>query len=631
MQFGELGPSVYCADCGECIVEEHEAADAVALSCARCGRLHEFGVWERLPQSQRPSAVPAPALCAPGAAAVADATPSEPSAATSAFSSESPRSDSPDGAVDAEETASAIAPVVPHDADGRGSRDELFPERLTLPDAEVLDASRDSILSEPTAATGATTGSRGGRVGAGSTLMGLPMLATAPTEPAPAAPPRPSPTTATRTAKTDAASPPPTPRWLVSFDNKDDDRELTQAEVVAALRAGTLAPSRLAWRRGMDGWLALEDIPAFAAACVGKGKRAAGATPADKVVPVEDSKLEAKSPPAQKREQTTSDLDVDVDVDVDDAIDDALTARGAPLSGAPVSDALATALLQSDAAVARVSETDVDWTQLASSPPAAAARKRSARGRGRAALAALAAGVCLVGGGLLWQAQDDGAADPRIAEATSTATETRGAPDAAGEAAAAVKVATAPQVDAPPAAPPAEPSKAASEPPLGAEAERPPEAAPPPSALSKPLTPVEARGVSSPASRPSAAAEAHGARTTPAASARDASRKPERGGAAAASAAVAETAESFSATAAGDALLGAARRASKCRKPGDPSGVAKVEVWFAPSGRVTSATVNGKPFAGTPTGGCIAATLRTARIPPFGGERRMVAKTLVIQ
>lgn len=622
---------MYCADCGECIVEEHEAADAVALSCARCGRLHEFGVWERLPQSQRPSAVPARAMGAMGAAPIADATPSEPSAATSAVPSESPRGDSPEGAVDAGEATDAIAPAVSHDADGRGARDELFPERLTLPDAEVLDASRDSMLAEPTAATTAATNSRGGRVGAGSTLMGLPMLATAPTEPAPAAPPRPSPTTATRSAKTDAASPPPTPRWLVSFDNKDDDRELTQAEVVAALRAGTLAPSRLAWRRGMDGWLALEDIPAFAAACVGKGKRAAGATSADRVVPAEDGKLAAKSPPAQKREQTNPDMDVDVDVDVDDAVDDALTARRAPVSDAPVSDALATALLHSDAAVARVSETDVDWTQLASSPPAAASRKRSASGRGRAALAALAAGLCLVGGGLLWQSQGDGVADPRVAEATTTATEERAAPDAVGEAAAAVKVATAQQVVAPPAAPTPEPSKAASETPLGAEAERPPEAAPPPSALTNAPPPVEARDVGAPASRPSAAPEAHGARTTPAAAARDANRKPERGGAAAASAAVAETAESFSATAAGDALLGAARRASKCRKPGDPSGVAKVEVWFAPSGRVTSATVNGKPFAGTPTGGCIAATLRTARIPPFGGERRMVAKTLVIQ
>jgi len=86
----------------------------------------------------------------------------------------------------------------------------------------------------------------------------------------------------------------------------------------------------------------------------------------------------------------------------------------------------------------------------------------------------------------------------------------------------------------------------------------------------------------------------------------------------------------FSKAAAGTALGAAVNQASACRKPGDPSGTASVTVTFAPSGRVTSATISGPPFAGTPTGGCIAATLRRARVPAFEGEKVTVTKSVVI-
>ncbi len=87
----------------------------------------------------------------------------------------------------------------------------------------------------------------------------------------------------------------------------------------------------------------------------------------------------------------------------------------------------------------------------------------------------------------------------------------------------------------------------------------------------------------------------------------------------------------FDADAARSALAGAVAQASSCRKPGDPSGVAAVTITFSPSGRVTSATIAGPPFAGTPTGGCIAATLRRARVPPFEGDMVTVRKTVEIQ
>lgn len=87
----------------------------------------------------------------------------------------------------------------------------------------------------------------------------------------------------------------------------------------------------------------------------------------------------------------------------------------------------------------------------------------------------------------------------------------------------------------------------------------------------------------------------------------------------------------FDRAAAAAALSSTAAQASACRKEGDPSGVASVVITFAPSGRVTSANISGPPFAGTATGGCIAAALRKARVPPFEGDRVTVSKTIVIQ
>ena len=58
--------------------------------------------------------------------------------------------------------------------------------------------------------------------------------------------------------------------------------------------------------------------------------------------------------------------------------------------------------------------------------------------------------------------------------------------------------------------------------------------------------------------------------------------------------------------------------------------MATVVVTFAPSGRVTSANVNGPPFAGTRTGGCIASTMRRARVPAFSGDHVTVSKTVTI-
>ncbi len=87
----------------------------------------------------------------------------------------------------------------------------------------------------------------------------------------------------------------------------------------------------------------------------------------------------------------------------------------------------------------------------------------------------------------------------------------------------------------------------------------------------------------------------------------------------------------FDPTAARNALTSAAAQASSCRKDGDPSGTANLTITFAPSGRVTSAQIQGPPFSGTATGGCIANTMRHASVPAFSGDHVTVSKTIVIQ
>lgn len=89
-------------------------------------------------------------------------------------------------------------------------------------------------------------------------------------------------------------------------------------------------------------------------------------------------------------------------------------------------------------------------------------------------------------------------------------------------------------------------------------------------------------------------------------------------------------AAAFDASGAESALQAAAQRASSCRQGDDPTGVARVVVTFAPSGRVTSATISGPPFAGTQTGSCIARTMRGMSLPAFTGDHTTISKTVVI-
>lgn len=86
----------------------------------------------------------------------------------------------------------------------------------------------------------------------------------------------------------------------------------------------------------------------------------------------------------------------------------------------------------------------------------------------------------------------------------------------------------------------------------------------------------------------------------------------------------------FSTSAAAQAIRQASALASRCRQSDDPSGVAVMNITFSSSGAVTSATVSGPPFAGTPTGSCIAEQFRKARVPAFSGKRVTMNKTVTI-
>ena len=86
----------------------------------------------------------------------------------------------------------------------------------------------------------------------------------------------------------------------------------------------------------------------------------------------------------------------------------------------------------------------------------------------------------------------------------------------------------------------------------------------------------------------------------------------------------------FNRGAAVSAMSAAASQAASCKKPGGPTGSGKATLTFAPTGRVTSATVTTPPFAGTAVGGCVASVFRRAKVPPFTGNPITVSKSFTI-
>jgi hypothetical protein len=88
--------------------------------------------------------------------------------------------------------------------------------------------------------------------------------------------------------------------------------------------------------------------------------------------------------------------------------------------------------------------------------------------------------------------------------------------------------------------------------------------------------------------------------------------------------------KSFDRAAALKALDAAANRASRCRSKGDPPGGVTVLVVFNPSGTVKEARVVDTRYDGRPTARCIASRMATARIRPFEGGPKTLAKSVMI-
>jgi hypothetical protein len=260
------------------------------------------------------------------------------------------------------------------------------------------------------------------------------------------------------------------------------------------------------------------------------------------------------------------------------------------------------------ARVTRESRAELEPASRTSAPP----EEPASRGRLGWIAVAAAAGVAV----WLGMARQDGAQvvapePPRVAErAPEVARAPAAQPAIEAAPAAAAPVAAAPIETTPVAAAPSDAKVSTAEPKHEVAA---------PSAPSKPSSkpssvaaqPVGAKPAPEPAPAPVAAA--------PPAPAPAPAPEPAAAGPA------------FDRGAASAALSSAASQAASCKAPDDPSGVARVSVTFAPSGRVTSATVQGPPFAGTKTGGCIARTFRNASVSPFAGDPVTVSKSLTLR
>jgi hypothetical protein len=85
----------------------------------------------------------------------------------------------------------------------------------------------------------------------------------------------------------------------------------------------------------------------------------------------------------------------------------------------------------------------------------------------------------------------------------------------------------------------------------------------------------------------------------------------------------------FDKAAAKAALNGAAAQAASCGAGGAP-GKGKIQVTFAPSGKVSDAQLVEGPFAGTTAGKCALSQFRAAKVPAFGGAPVTVAKSFKV-
>jgi hypothetical protein len=76
-----------------------------------------------------------------------------------------------------------------------------------------------------------------------------------------------------------------------------------------------------------------------------------------------------------------------------------------------------------------------------------------------------------------------------------------------------------------------------------------------------------------------------------------------------------------------------AQQADRCRKPGDPAGVARLRLTFAPSGHAREISIERGAYSAPKdrVGSCLTALFRRARIEPFSGQPVTVTKSVVVR
>ncbi len=72
-------------------------------------------------------------------------------------------------------------------------------------------------------------------------------------------------------------------------------------------------------------------------------------------------------------------------------------------------------------------------------------------------------------------------------------------------------------------------------------------------------------------------------------------------------------------------------RATKCHPFGRAAGTAQVSVLIEPSGKVSTASLEGEPLASAPVGACILVHARSLRVPPFEGPAFRVVDSITLR
>lgn len=404
--------------------------------------------------------------------------------------------------------------------------------------------------------------------------------------------------------------------WSVNLTD-DDSREMTTSELVAGWKSGLVTTDAYVWKDGMDDWKAVLEVPELkkqllaakplkddgvvsSASAGGAGADDLFGGPSGPSVPAPGGGEDKKATGARNESSVLFSLD-------------ALKSgpKDAPKAAAPSIDVFgnlgSTPLLTNNADLLTAPAKDPPPAPLGARMQAPVAAPPS-KGKG-GLIAAIIGGALIIAGALFFvlKGGDEAAVDPAAVAATEklkaeAAEAQKKAEEAQKKAEEQQKALLAELQKAK-----EEAAKRGEDP---AEAERKKK-----EELAKQEADAKAAAATGGTTKPAA-----GATTGSTTATKPAETKP----------AATTSGAAFDVGAAKAALSAAAANAASCGKPGGPTGSGKVQVTFAPSGRVTSAEVISGPFGGTAVGGCVATKFRAARVPAFSGSPQTAAKSFTI-